>query len=231
MNNELYHHGILGQKWGIRRFQNPDGSLTEEGQKRYRRKLANAYERRDIKGINKSVKSMVPDDAYSNLIRLKREYKNALNAAPGKEFLDYVDDEAFRRSEGNISKYIPKWFNEEEQIMDDIVWSEIFHNIRAEIWNEHPKEKSAEDYAEKKIDEYVSECKHIADNLIGQYGTYKVKNAYTDGEVRSLVKKAIEEIPDDSNRLINIQLGSDTWRVPANKANEYIDQYEKMHKS
>lgn len=32
---ELYHHGILGQKWGIRRFQNPDGSLTAEGKKRY----------------------------------------------------------------------------------------------------------------------------------------------------------------------------------------------------
>lgn len=33
--SELRHHGILGQKWGIRRFQNPDGSLTAEGKKRY----------------------------------------------------------------------------------------------------------------------------------------------------------------------------------------------------
>lgn len=31
----LAHHGILGQKWGIRRFQNPDGSLTAEGKLRY----------------------------------------------------------------------------------------------------------------------------------------------------------------------------------------------------
>lgn len=31
----LMHHGILGQKWGIRRYQNPDGSLTEAGKKRY----------------------------------------------------------------------------------------------------------------------------------------------------------------------------------------------------
>lgn len=35
MNNELQHHGILGMRWGIRRFQNKDGSLTEEGEKRY----------------------------------------------------------------------------------------------------------------------------------------------------------------------------------------------------
>lgn len=34
-SNELYHYGIKGQKWGIRRYQNEDGSLTPEGQKRY----------------------------------------------------------------------------------------------------------------------------------------------------------------------------------------------------
>lgn len=33
--SELYHHGIKGQKWGRRRYQNPDGSLTPEGKKRY----------------------------------------------------------------------------------------------------------------------------------------------------------------------------------------------------
>ena len=33
--DELYHHGIRGQKWGVRRFQNPDGTLTDAGRKRY----------------------------------------------------------------------------------------------------------------------------------------------------------------------------------------------------
>ena len=35
MQNELYHHGIKGMKWGIRRYQNKDGSLTPQGKKKY----------------------------------------------------------------------------------------------------------------------------------------------------------------------------------------------------
>lgn len=33
--SELYHHGIQGQKWGVRRFQNSNGSLTSAGKQRY----------------------------------------------------------------------------------------------------------------------------------------------------------------------------------------------------
>lgn len=35
-NDYLAHHGIKGQKWGIRRYQNPDGTMTEEGKARFR---------------------------------------------------------------------------------------------------------------------------------------------------------------------------------------------------
>jgi hypothetical protein len=38
--NELYHAGIKGMKWGVRRYQNKDGSLTPEGKKRYDRDIA-----------------------------------------------------------------------------------------------------------------------------------------------------------------------------------------------
>lgn len=39
MDNELYHYGITGQKWGVRRYQNKDGTLTEAGKKRYDRDI------------------------------------------------------------------------------------------------------------------------------------------------------------------------------------------------
>lgn len=41
--NHLAHHGILGQKWGIRRYQNENGSLTKEGKWRYREEKYNQY--------------------------------------------------------------------------------------------------------------------------------------------------------------------------------------------
>jgi hypothetical protein len=46
--NEFYHHGIKGQKWGVRRYQYADGSLTPQGKKRY-------YAMQDPNVIKKSI--------------------------------------------------------------------------------------------------------------------------------------------------------------------------------
>ena len=51
----IYHHGILGQKWGIRRYQNPDGSLTSAGQARLQRKSM----KQDLRWIKKKERKIV----------------------------------------------------------------------------------------------------------------------------------------------------------------------------
>lgn len=47
-SDELYHHGIKGQKWGVRRYQNEDGSLTYEGKIRYARDLSRKADQASI---------------------------------------------------------------------------------------------------------------------------------------------------------------------------------------
>lgn len=51
VNGELYHHGTKGMRWGVRRYQNKDGTLTEAGKKRYAKDAASKdYDQMDEGG-------------------------------------------------------------------------------------------------------------------------------------------------------------------------------------
>ena len=54
--SDLTHHGIKGQKWGIRRFQNEDGSLTNAGRQRYSAAEVQKLEKKAIKNEYKRQK-------------------------------------------------------------------------------------------------------------------------------------------------------------------------------
>lgn len=47
-NDQIWHWGVKGMKWGVRRYQNADGSLTEAGKKRYDRDVTTNDKRKRI---------------------------------------------------------------------------------------------------------------------------------------------------------------------------------------
>lgn len=58
MNNEVYHYGVKGMKWGVRRYQNKDGTLTNTGKKRLieeRRTKNTAKTQNDVENIVSSL--------------------------------------------------------------------------------------------------------------------------------------------------------------------------------
>ena len=82
----IEHHGIRGQRWGIRRFQNPDGTLTNEGKKRYERikpdksvkERKETYKNRkkmsDEELQRKIRRYQLEDQLYEEVIKAQKQY-------------------------------------------------------------------------------------------------------------------------------------------------------------
>lgn len=81
-NNYLIHHGVKGQKWGVRRFQNKDGSLTKAGKKKRQSYLDKRY------SLN--------DKGRERILQLTRQENNVLEAP-----------ELFKRTNSVYNKYLP----------------------------------------------------------------------------------------------------------------------------
>ena len=92
-NYDLAHHGILGQKWGIRRYQNKDGSLTPAGIKRYAsdNRLREKINRQNAKKAQKIIDSKPKVDIPE--AGIKSEYKT---------FLGKSEEDDIRINKGTI---------------------------------------------------------------------------------------------------------------------------------
>ena len=78
-NNELFHYGVKGMKWGVRRYQNSDGTLNAEGKKKYY-----VYDR-SWDGTKtyrkKSRRTQAYEKAYEDSGRKNNQAKKAYNAS------------------------------------------------------------------------------------------------------------------------------------------------------
>lgn len=86
-NQELYHDGTKGMRWGVRRYQNKDGSLTEEGKLRYRR-LSEKNEIRKIKAETRRIKAEERSEKRRLKAEVSAEKKKAKIAEKAQKLLE-----------------------------------------------------------------------------------------------------------------------------------------------
>ena len=87
--DELQHHGIKGQRWGIRRFQTKDGALTPRGQKRYNKEIDNLKaEKKRLRNEERTKKKLSKmDDLKKDVEELEKKVKDGETPEQKKERL------------------------------------------------------------------------------------------------------------------------------------------------
>lgn len=170
----LCHHGIKGMKWGIRRYQNSDGSLTNEGKKRYAKKMYNVATRR-------SPLYEWDDDDVSNYW-LARRAKHLTKKV--------ITDDQRKKVNETMSKLLKAhekrtpFLIDAESGMDN--WSDNFQDTHGRFPTQKERDaqynkikakyKDVLDEYDKCRDEYASVCNSIAKKLVGEYGDKRLEN-------------------------------------------------------
>ena len=112
MSNEFYHHGIKGMRWGVRRYQNEDGSLTSYGKRRFKQVS------------NNTTKSNSHTESAKWFLKGNSENAKVLS----KEF---VENAKFRKEVGDYKEY-NEYIRESKKFMQQ---SKIYNKMLKDIDN------------------------------------------------------------------------------------------------
>lgn len=191
-NEELQHHGILGMKWGVRRYQNADGSLTAAGRKRVakmkdeytsltgKRLIRKPTKKSNVETANKEtskekkrIKDMTDDELRNKINRLQME-KQAKGletelSSNGQKFVRSVGKDVIGPAAIAAGKNVlTNWFTKVGSDMLGLNKTEkdTLSNLRKEVEElELKKKKSvAEDYFNKKKEKKKTDSNNSSSN-------------------------------------------------------------------
>lgn len=134
-NNYIMHWGIRGMKWGVRRYRNPDGTLTDAGKKRYNRDI---YENAGKKKENRINTSNPDPDRWvkENLTRSRNLTREARTLTQEADNLNRLTTSGKRKSKRmDLSKMTDKE-------MRDKINRELLERQYDQLFNEMDKKNT-----------------------------------------------------------------------------------------
>lgn len=182
----LIHFGTKGMKWGVRRYQNKDGSLTDAGKKRLSNELVKEYKREyssaqpgrvgDIykNKLKDEVKKVITDDDKTRIADAKKKFLSAMDEVDKAEAeLDKIATKYGKEYYDAEMKRNPDYYTTErsqDKLFEYAVYDYGFDKAR----KSRPDLAEAERAGDKYWDEYRNECKKVSDKILGSYGDTKL---------------------------------------------------------